>query len=225
MCGRFSLVLSKEKIETSLSIKMSQDIQPSFNIAPTQLSYVITNENPTRLQLLHWGLLPHWSNDGKLSGKLINARTESISSKPSFRMPIRQKRCLVLADSFYEWKYYGQKKVPYRITMRNDDLMVMAGIWDIWQQGSLSIKSFSILTTLPNKEMELVHNRMPVIFSDKASQDKWLSDIPLDEVLSMPQVLQDKSLRIYRVSEKLNSVHYNDSELHHEVLEPPTLFD
>ena len=125
MCGRFSLVLSKEKIEESLSIKMSQDIQPSFNIAPTQLSYVITNENPNRLQLLHWGLLPHWSNDGKLSGKLINARTESISSKPSFRMPIRQKRCLVLADSFYEWKYYGQKKVPYRITMRNDDLMVI----------------------------------------------------------------------------------------------------
>ena len=225
MCGRYSLALSKVKLEEALKVKLSQEIQPNYNIAPTNLSHVITDQYPKHIQMFHWGLIPHWSNDGKLTGKLINARSESISSKPSFRIPIRKKRCLVLADSFYEWKPYGRTKLPYRITMRDDELMIMAGIWDVWQQGNLVINSFSILTTQPNKEMELIHNRMPVIFSNNEDWEKWLSDIPLEEVLAMLHPAEDNLLRIYRVSEKLNSVRANSPDLHHEVLAPPTLFD
>lgn len=225
MCGRYSLAVSKIKIEEAIQVQLSNDIQLSYNIAPTHLSHIITNEHPQHLQKFHWGLVPHWLKEGKLTGKLINARSEGISSKPSFRIPIRKRRCLVLADSFYEWKPYGKKKVPYRIMMRKDELMVMAGIWDVWQQGNQMIKSFSILTTQPNKEMELIHNRMPLIFPTKELQEKWLSDISLDEVLKMMHPTEDNTLRLYRVSEKLNSVKVNSEELHHEVLSPPTLFD
>jgi len=225
MCGRYSLAVSKVKLEEALKIKLENEIQSNYNIAPTHLSHVITNDQPNQLQKFYWGLIPHWSKDGKLNGKLINARSEGIASKPSFRMPIRQKRCLVLADSFYEWKPYGKKKVPYRIMMRNEAPMVMAGIWDIWQQGNQILKSFSILTTPPNEEMKLIHNRMPVIFSKSELWERWLDDISLEEALQMMQPVEDNSLKIYRVSEKLNSVNFSSEDLHHEVLEPPTLFD
>jgi len=208
-----------------MKIKLAEEIPPSYNIAPTHLSYVITNQQPNLIQQFYWGLIPHWSNDGKLSGKLINARSEGISSKPSFRIPIRQRRCLVLADSFYEWKPYGKKKVPYRIMMRNEAPMVMGGIWDVWQQGNQVVESFSILTTPPNEEMKLIHSRMPLIFSQPELWKKWLEDISLEEALDMMQPLENNQLKIYRVSEKLNSVKVNTEDLHHEVLEPPTLFD
>jgi putative SOS response-associated peptidase YedK len=225
MCGRFSFTSTKEKVERALGITLSQELQKNYNIAPTQKAYVVTNEHPQHLQAYNWGLIPHWADEAKMTGKLINARSESISSKPSFRIPIRHKRCLVLADSFYEWKPYGKKKLPYRIMMKNDQLMVMAGIWDVWKQGNEVIKTFSILTTLPNKEMETIHNRMPVIFPERALQKKWLEDISLSEVLGMMQTLKDNSLKFYQVSDKLNSVEANSEELHHEVLAPPTLFD
>lgn len=225
MCGRFSFTSTKEKVEQALQITLGQKLQKSYNIAPTQRAYVVTNEHPKHLQAYHWGLIPHWADEAKLTGKLINARSESISSKPSFRIPIRQKRCLVLADSFYEWKPYGKKKLPYRIMMKNEELMIMAGIWDTWKQGNDIFKTFSILTTLPNKEMEMIHNRMPVIFPERELQKKWLENIPLSEVLGMMQTLKDNSLKFYQVSDKLNSVKENSEELHHEVLSPPTLFD
>ena len=225
MCGRFSFISTKEKVEQELQITLSQELQKSYNIAPTQRAYVVTNEHPQHLQAYHWGLIPHWSEEAKLTGKLINARSEGISSKPSFRIPIRKKRCLVLADSFYEWKTYGNKKLPYRIMMKNEGLMVMAGIWDVWKQGNDIFKTFSILTTLPNKEMEMLHNRMPVIFPKRELQKKWLDDIPLQEVLGVMQTVNDNSLKFYQVSDKLNSVQVNSEDLHHEVLSPPTLFD
>ena len=225
MCGRFSFTSTKEEVEQTLDLTLGQELQKSYNIAPTQKAYVVTNEYPQRLQAYNWGLIPHWVDEAKVTGKLINARAEGISSKPSFRIPIRSKRCLVLADSFYEWKPYGGNKLPYRIMMKDDRLMVMAGIWDIWKQGDQIFKTFSILTTIPNKEMEMIHHRMPIIFSEKQQQKKWLEDIPLQEVLGMMRAIRDKSLKFYQVSDKLNSIKVNSEQLHHEVLSPPTLFD
>lgn len=225
MCGRFSLVLPKEKIEAGLQMKLEQPISKNYNIAPTQKSYVVTDELPNHVQAFNWGIIPHWTKEPKMTGKLINARAEGISSKPSFRIPIRHKRCLVLADSFYEWKLYGKKKVPYRIMLKNNELMTMAGIWDVYEDGNRVIKTFSIITTLPNKEMEMVHNRMPVIFPTRELQKKWLEDISLSEALGMLQTIEDNSLRLYQVSDKLGSVQSNSEMLHHEVLTPPTLFD
>ena len=225
MCGRFSFTVSKEKIEQQLGpIEIGSNLRKSYNIAPTQHAYVITNDNPNRLQYITWGLIPHWSKDGENGGKLINARMEGISAKPSFRLPIRNRRCIVIADSFYEWRKEAGRKVPYRISSQDGRLLLMAGIWDTWSKGNYTLKSFSIITAPPNLEMERIHNRMPVLFFDKAQRERWLSDLSLTESLEMLQTPPSDILRIYRVSEKVNSVKNNSEDLHKQVPDPLTLF-
>ncbi|HRF42167.1 MAG TPA: SOS response-associated peptidase family protein, partial [Saprospiraceae bacterium] len=103
------------------------------------------------------------------------ARSEGIAAKPSFRLPIRKRRCLVLADSFYEWRTEADRRVPMRIFMKNGDLLVMGGIWDVWYHGDYAVKSFSIITTEPNTDMALVHNRMPLILHTAEQQEQWLA--------------------------------------------------
>lgn len=226
MCGRYSFVASVEKVKSQLgNIETGSNLRINFNIAPTQHAYIITNDKPDKLQYLTWGLIPYWSKDGKNSGKLINARMEGIISKPSFRMPIRQKRCLVLADSFYEWRKEGSRKIPYRIMLRNGELMMMAGIWDLWYKDDYAIKSFSIITTPANKDMETLHSRMPLILPTIERQQQWLQEKDMSKVSRMLQMPEARLLTNYRVSEKVNSVQNNFIALHEEVPEPPTLFD
>lgn len=226
MCGRYSFVASKEKIQQQLGaeVEVGANLRINFNVAPTQHSYVITNDKPQTLQYLTWGLIPYWSRDNKIAGKLINARREGIESKPSFRVPIRKKRCLVLADSFYEWKKVGSKKVPYRIMLKNGDLLLLAGIWDVLYDDQYAVKSFSIITTGPNQDIQGLHDRMPVILHRKEDQEKWLEDLPLEEALSLLQTPEDGILEMYRVSDKVNSVKNNSPDLHQRISDSPTLF-
>lgn len=225
MCGRFSFNASKEKIQQEFEgVEVGVNLRLNFNVAPTQHSYVITNDKPDRLQYYTWGLIPYWSRDNKNAGKLINARREGISAKPSFRIPIRSKRCLVLADSFYEWRREYKNKIPYRILPQDGRLLVMAGIWDLWYNGDYAVKSFSIITTPPNKEMATVHNRMPVLFQEKELQERWLQEENLNNIIALLQTPLDGTLKMYRVSEEVNAVKNNHPELHKEVPEPPTLF-
>lgn len=226
MCGRYSFSTSKEKIKEQLpEIETGENLRNSFNIAPTQHAYVITNNKPDKLQYFTWGLVPYWSRDGKNSGKLINARSEGIEVKPSFRVPIRQRRCVVLADSFYEWRRIGKNKVPYRIFLKDGKLLEMAGVFDIWQKGNLGHRSFSIITISPNQEMSSLHSRMPVIFENGEDRNKWLdSNLPLEEALSLLKTPSNDILKYYRVSEKLNSPKNNSADLHQELPELPSLF-
>ncbi len=225
MCGRFSFVASKEKIETQFGdIEVGNNLRHNFNISPTQHAYVITNDSPNRLQYITWGLIPYWSRDGENKGKLINARMEGIYTKPSFRLPIRKRRCLILADSFYEWKMSGGIKVPYRILLRSGDLMAFAGIWDIWMKGDYAVKSFSIITTSSNLEMGQISYRMPAILGSRTAQEDWLKNKELAEVLNLLKPLPDNSLKIHRVSEKVNSIKNNSAELHQAIPDPLTLF-
>lgn len=226
MCGRFSLATSKEKLQRQLPfVETSETLRVSYNIAPTQHAYVVTNDQPNRLQYITWGLVPHWSNDGKNTGRLINARREGIETKPSFRIPIRKRRCLVPADSFYEWKKEGVQKVPYRIFPKDGSLMLFAGVWDIWYKGDYGLKTFSIITTPPNDEVSTIHNRMPVILTNEEQRQIWLESDDLGEVLSQLQTPPDGILDMYRVSTLVNSPGNNSPQLHYEVPEPPTLFD
>ncbi len=226
MCGRFSFVASKEKIQQQFGedLEVGANLRLNFNVAPTQHAYVITNDKPDVLQYITWGLIPYWSKDGKNAGKLINARREGIESKPSFRVPLRKRRCLVLADSFYEWRKEGTQKIPYRIFMKNGDLLAMAGIWDVWYKDDYAVKSFSIITTPPNQEISPIHNRMPVLFSTQQSYQQWLSELSLEGVLGMLNTPEDGVLDMYRVSEKVNSVRNNSPELHQKIADPPSLF-
>lgn len=225
MCGRFSFVAPQENIEKQFGeIEFGSNLHHNFNIAPTQHSYVITNDSPTRLQYITWGLIPYWSKEGENTGKLINARMEGIASKPSFRLPIRKKRCLVIADSYYEWKKDGNSKIPYRFILRSGTLMAFAGIWDVWMKGDYAIKSFSIITCPSNLEAGQIHNRMPVMLMDRKAQQKWLSDIELNGALEMLKTPDDGILKIHRVSEKVNSIKNNSAELHQPIPDPLTLF-
>ncbi len=226
MCGRYSFAPKPKQLETALpGIQLPAQLEISYNIAPTHQAYVVASQQPLELRKMEWGLVPHWSADGKNSGKLINARAEGIEEKPSFRDAIHSRRCLIPADSFYEWrKEPGGKKAPYRILLAGGGLMFMAGIWDEWRQGDMLKYTFSIITTSPNQEMETLHNRMPLIFSDTARQEQWLSEKSLAKVLPMMRPLQDGMLRVYRVSDQLNKPGYDKEDLHQQVPEPWLLF-
>ncbi|MCB0643583.1 MAG: SOS response-associated peptidase [Phaeodactylibacter sp.] len=225
MCGRFSLAVSEKKLQRELPfVELGANVKPSYNIAPTQHAYVVTNEAPPVLQYLTWGLVPFWSKDGKNQGKLINARAEGIASKPSFRIPIRRQRCLVLADSFYEWRKEGQQKIPYRLLPADDKLLVMAGIWDVWDQEGYPIKSFSIITTTPNREVSSIHNRMPVVLPDLERQQHWLEALPTPEILEMLQPVADGFFKVYKISSDVNKPVHNAAYLHDPIPENLDLF-
>lgn len=225
MCGRYSFAPKPKQLTEELpGLNLPAQLEISYNIAPTHQAYVITGDQPTLLQRMEWGLVPHWSPDGKNNGKLINARAEGIEEKPSFRDAVRSRRCLVPADSFYEWrKEPGGKKVPYRIFPPNDNLLFMAGIWDEWQQGKILKHTFSIITTTPNEEMSALHNRMPVILNPETRQ-QWLQESDLNKALELLKPVEDGSLSMYRISDKLNKPGYDKVDLQEREAEPWRLF-
>lgn len=207
MCGRYSFVPTKKQSDEQLQgLELPASQQLSFNIAPTQRAYVIANDQPRQFQPMAWGLVPYWSKDGANSGKLINARAEGILEKPSFREPALRRHCLVPADSFYEWRSLpGKRKVPYRIRLKNGDLMFLAGIWDEWRGGTSPKRTFSIITTTPNVEVSGLHNRMPVLLIGDAQQKEWLETTDPETIRRLLHPPADDILELYRVSERLNT--------------------
>lgn len=225
MCGRYSFV-PKAKQQKTLAevVQLPAELPLSYNIAPTHEALVIADDHPQQLQCMEWGLVPHWSADGKNNGKLINARAEVIEEKPSFRESIHRRHCLVPADSFYEWRKQGARKIPYRIFRKDEQLLFLAGIWDEWQQGGQTKRTFSIITTTPNREMADLHDRMPVIFSTPEECRRWLTPGPLEESLRLLHPPADDLLAMYHVSEKLNKPGYDAPDLQDPQPEEWTLF-
>ena len=217
MCTRFSFVATKEDIEKQFNIEVRNNIRTSYNVAPTHHANIITNDNPDRLQYLTWGLIAHSSKKGENDGKLINARKEGIAGSSSFRIPIRKRRCLVLADSYYVWKKINEDLVPQRVFLKNEEIIAMAGIWDFWFDKDYAIKSFSIITTNANKEISQISTRMPVILNQKDIQKEWLKDIGLDRVLEITDRIEDDILKYYTISEKINSIRYNAIDIHEKI--------
>lgn len=227
MCGRFSFSATKEKIKRQFGINLKEDLPKSYNIAPTQESPVLLQtEKGMSLEFCRWGLIPSWANSTSVGNNLINARSEDIAVRPSFRIPIRYQRCLVLADSFYEWDRSAIKQA-FRISLPNANLLAMAGIWDIWEDSITHKKyfTFAIITTKANKELEYVHDRMPVMIQDPKSIELWLDkNTPLNEVLSLQKPLADMSLRVDPISDAINNPQNNFPELHTPIIMPPRLF-
>ena len=223
MCGRYSVVIDEAKLRKQFSRELTEGsvLQQSetYNMAPTQYGPVITDKQPDRLSSFRWGLVPFWAKDLGIGARMINARSESIAEKPSFRKAIRERRCLVIADSFYEWKREGGKKQPYRILPSDDGLLVMAGIWERWQPKddpeADPVYTYSIITGEPNAEMDPIHNRMPMLLQREEQQSNWLSDdLPLPQVLELLQTPPDGTLRHYPVSPAVGNVRNNGPDLH-----------
>lgn len=180
MCGRFTLTLSIDELieEFELPDHITEERNPRYNIAPTQsiLAIRVDAENQQRnMHPLHWGLIPSWSKDPSIGSRMINARAETLSEKPSFRSAFRSRRCLIPTDGFYEWKKTGSKKQPFYIRMKDESVFAFAGLWEHFNgpDGTI-IDSCTIITTEPNALMADLHHRMPVILS-RDQYDDWLN--------------------------------------------------
>jgi putative SOS response-associated peptidase YedK len=217
MCGRYRLSRRKQLVEEYFDcVSDESDWSPRYNIAPTQPIPVI-RQNPKEpireLSLLRWGLIPSWAKDSSVAAKMINARSETASTKPAFRDALKSRRCLIPADGFYEWAKTGKGKQPYCFEVNDGELFAFAGIWDRWKDPSGQwVKSCSILTTAPNAVTAPVHDRMPVIL-DPDSYDLWL-DPGMRDVSAASKLLKPCDARLMRrfpVSTRLNRV-ANDDE-------------
>jgi putative SOS response-associated peptidase YedK len=181
MCGRFTLTVNPAELQdTFTDYSFPNRFAPRFNIAPSQPVLAIPNDGLNKADFFIWGLIPMWAKDPSIGNRLINARGETIAEKPSFRGSFKHKRCLILADGFYEWKTAAGKKTktPYFIHMKDRKPFAIAGLWDSWESpNGSSVKTCTIITTEPNELMVSLHNRMPVILHPR-DYGKWLEPSP-----------------------------------------------
>lgn len=191
---------------------MVVDFKPRYNIAPTQLLPVITSDSPKGFSFFYWGITPDFGQNKPVSQKLINAKAETVNEKISFKGSFQKRRCLIPADGFYEWKKLGKKtKIPYRFTLRDEDMFAFAGIWEEYETVSgESQHTFLILTTTPNEVVSEVHDRMPVILN-RSQEKKWLDKYSSEEdLLKMLNPYPSEQMISFTVSPMVNSVQ-NDS--------------
>lgn len=217
MCGRFTQTQSAEAIATLFRLAEMPTVTPSYNIAPTQsVGVIMAPDDPSTWQFrqLRWGLIPSWAKDPSMGNRLINARSETVAEKPSFRSAFRQRRCLVLADGFYEWQRSQGQKQPFYFQLREQPLFAFAGLWERWQspEGE-AIASCTILTTAANELLSQVHDRMPVILPPD-TYETWL-----DPTLRDPERLQPllqpyaaTAMESYPVSSQVNSPKHNSPD-------------
>lgn len=210
MCGRFTLQHSGEMLAQIFGVKVSQDIKPRYNIAPTQHVPVVRTspeDNMLHIDLLKWGLIPSWAKDTSIGSHMINARSETVDQKPSFKYSLKHRRCIAPANGFYEWQEVDGKKHPLYIKLKDSSLMMFAGIWDHWKnpEGEV-IESFSILTTSSNDLIKPLHDRMPVIL-DSQYKDTWL-DIQVSDPEQFKPFFKpypSDQMEMYQVGDIVNS--------------------
>ncbi|MBD8136765.1 SOS response-associated peptidase [Bacillus sp. CFBP 13597] len=218
MCGRFTLFTDIEEIKERFDIQGSfdEEYQFSYNIAPSQSVLSVINDGVrNRLGFLRWGLIPIWAKDEKAGYKMINARAETIAEKASFRNAYRKKRCMIIADSFYEWKKTPERKIPMRIKLKNHAPFGMAGLWESWKSPEgISIYSCSVITTVPNELMTSIHDRMPVILKPEDEKD-WLNP-SINDPAYLQQYLKSfdsEQMEAFEVSTDVNSTKNNSPNL------------
>lgn len=165
MCGRFVVNIPANELKMIFNLIETPQLEPRFNLAPTQLAAVVRNQGEhNRLDLLKWGLVPGWSKDLSFGSHLINARSETVAEKPAFRHAIKFRRCIIPASGFFEWEHIVDKKQPYYILLADQSPMFLAGVWESWKSpDGTELETFAILTTAANKLVAPLHDRMPVI--------------------------------------------------------------
>lgn len=219
MCGRFTLTSDADSIAKCFELSDVPSVSPRYNIAPTQSVLVICQDETDRqrkIKFCRWGLIPSWAKDATIGAKLINARAETVADKPSFRSAFRDRRCLIIADGFYEWKSLGPKsKQPYYIRLEPQQPFAMAGLWESWlNPESEQIFSCTIVTTKANILMASIHDRMPVIL-DSSDCEQWLDPEIKSSELLQPLLTPNESstLKTYPVSSLVNKVKNDSAEL------------
>jgi putative SOS response-associated peptidase YedK len=218
MCGRFTLTVDPAQLREVFSwLDIPNELTPRYNIAPTQPVAVVPNDGNNKLDFFVWGLIPSWAKDPQIGNRMINARAETLAEKPSFRNAYRRRRCLVLADGFYEWrKEPGSKtKTPMYIQLESREPFAFAGLWEVWySKDGDKILSCNIITTEPNELLSKIHNRMPVILPPETYQE-WLAvdEQNPDQLDHLLRPYPANELIAFPVSRQVNSPQNDSPEL------------
>ena len=207
MCGRYTLIADLGDLAQRFEFDGSDfSYDPGYNIAPTESVLTVRNVEGREAAFMRWGLVPFWAKDPKIGARMINARAETVAEKPAFRNALKKRRCLVLADGYYEWQKTPVGKRPYRIIMKSGEPFAMAGLWETWKdhQGKV-VPSCTIITTSANDFLSPIHDRMPVILP-RESEDLWL-DPDTDDAAVLTGMLipySDEALIAYEISAMVN---------------------
>lgn len=217
MCGRYTITIDAEKARDDLGIvQMPADYTPRFNVAPTQPIAVVADANTRAAEWMRWGLIPSWAKDPSIGSKLINARSETITEKPSFRAAFAKRRCLILADGFYEWqKGAGTKgrSQPYYFRREDGKPFAFAGLWEFWKSPEGEpVRSATIITTAANDLVKPVHERMPVMLSGDALW-AWLEGASESELLALLKPYPPEQMMRFPVSPLVNRPEYDRPDL------------
>ena len=208
MCGRYSLIADIGELRERFDFDGSELTHaPRYNIAPTQMALAVTNGSERRGSYMHWGLIPSWAKSASVGSRMINARAETVAERPSFRTALQRRRCLVLADGFYEWKGKGSGKRPMRIVMASGEPFAFAGLWDAWRDPKGEVlRSCTIITTSANELLSPIHDRMPVILP-RELESLWL-DHDIRDYAALGGILTPyitDEMEAYEVSSLVNS--------------------
>ena len=231
MCGRFTLSAPPEVISMCFDIETdSFNYLPAFNIAPTQNVLTVRNrENSKHAQTMRWGLIPFWAKEAKIGNKMINARSETVIENKVFKTPFQKRRCLILADSFYEWVRVSKSKQPIRILLDSEKPFAFAGIWESWKDpndpNADAVESCSIITTHANTLIQPIHDRMPVILPRELESD-WL-DLDNTDTSFLREIMipfDPGLMKCYPVSQAVNSTKNEGKDLITPIVQE-SLFD
>ncbi len=213
MCGRFAFYSPTEATAALFGVSSVPEVKPRYNIAPTQsiAAVRVSAEETRELALLRWGLVPFWAKDPSIGNRMINARAETVAEKPSFRAAYRKRRCLILADGFYEWRKESDGKTPYFISLASGDPFAFAGLWENWhaKESDESLQSAAIITTAANEFMSQLHHRMPVVL-EKDAADRWLDG---DEQVLSEVGESSPVFRAWPVDRRVNNARNEGEEL------------
>lgn len=229
MCGRFARKRSSAMIAKDFGVEeIVDDVEPSFNVAPTHPVAVIVNNGVKQLVAMRWGLVPFWAADPSIASKLINARAETLMSKAAFKEGFKRRRCLVVADGFFEWQKQGAFKTPFFIHLKGDQSFGFAGVYETWNPPlGEPLVTCTIITTDANELVRPIHDRMPVILP-KSAEDFWLDPEVADHsrLLDLLHPYRADDMAAHTVSQLVNSVKNDSPECIEpaEVMGQPLLF-
>jgi putative SOS response-associated peptidase YedK len=212
MCGRFVRITPISVIAEKFKAKqLFADLAPSYNIAPNQEVVIINDEGVRQLVQCTWGFIPSWAKDPSIGNKMINARSETVAEKPSFRSAFKKKRCLVIADGFYEWRTEGKRKFPMYIRLKSGEPFGFAGLYNVWTSpDGKQICTCTIITTEANEMVKPIHDRMPVILP-RDKEDIWISPALEDKeiLLAVLKPYPSEEMEAYEVSARVSSPQFN----------------